>query len=71
MVNCANNFEPSSLVVQQTKIYYDVRTDTGVTTTYEIVKDVHVVHGKRKRTGKNTGEDDMWKKQLIFWELPY
>jgi hypothetical protein len=38
---------------------------------YEIVKDVHVVFGKWKRTGKNTGEDDMWKKQLIFWELPY
>jgi hypothetical protein len=26
---------------------------------YEMVKDVHVVLGKRKRTGKNTGEDDM------------
>jgi hypothetical protein len=24
-----------------------------------------------KRTDKNTEEDDMWKKQLIFWELPY
>jgi hypothetical protein len=29
---------------------------------YEMVKDVHVVLGKQKRTGKNTGEDDMWKK---------
>jgi hypothetical protein len=29
---------------------------------YEMVKDVHVVLGKWKRTGKNTGEDDMWKK---------
>jgi hypothetical protein len=29
---------------------------------YEIVKDVHVVLSKRKRTGKNTEEDDMWKK---------
>jgi hypothetical protein len=38
---------------------------------YEVIKDVHVVLGKQKRTGKNTGEDDMWKKQLIFWELPY
>jgi hypothetical protein len=38
---------------------------------YEMVKDVHVVLGKRKRTGNNTGEDDMWKKQLIFWEIPY
>jgi hypothetical protein len=38
---------------------------------YKIVKDVHVVLGKRKRTGKNTKEDDMWKKQSIFWELPY
>jgi hypothetical protein len=35
---------------------------------YEIVKDVHVVLGKWKR---NTEEDDMWKKQSIFWELPY
>jgi hypothetical protein len=38
---------------------------------YEMVKDVHIVLGKRKRTAKNTGEDDMWKKQSIFWELPY
>jgi hypothetical protein len=38
---------------------------------YEMVKDVHVVLGKQKRTGKNTEEDDMWKKQLICWELPY
>jgi hypothetical protein len=38
---------------------------------YEMVKDVHVVLGKRKRTGKNTEEDDMWKKQLIFLELSY
>jgi hypothetical protein len=38
---------------------------------YEIVKDVHVVLGKRKMTGKNTEEDDMWKKQSIFWELLY
>jgi hypothetical protein len=29
---------------------------------YEMVKDVHVVLGKWKMTGKNTGEDDMWKK---------
>jgi hypothetical protein len=27
MVNCVDDFEPSSLVVQQTEIYYDVRTD--------------------------------------------
>jgi hypothetical protein len=26
---------------------------------YEMVKDVHVVLGKRKRIDKNTGEDDM------------
>jgi hypothetical protein len=26
---------------------------------YEMVKDVHVVLGKRKRTSKNIGEDDM------------
>jgi hypothetical protein len=38
---------------------------------HEMVKDVHVVLGKWKRTDKNTGEDDMWKKQSIFWELPY
>jgi hypothetical protein len=38
---------------------------------YEMVKDVHVVLGKEKRTGKNTEEDDIWKKQSIFWELPY
>jgi hypothetical protein len=33
---------------------------------YEMVKDVNVVLGKRKRTDKNTGKDDMWKKQSIF-----
>jgi hypothetical protein len=38
---------------------------------YEMVKNVHVILGKQKRTVKNNEEDDMWKKQLIFWELPY
>jgi hypothetical protein len=38
---------------------------------YEMVKDVHIVIGKQKRTSKNIEEDDMWKKQSIFWELPY
>jgi hypothetical protein len=33
---------------------------------YEMVKDVHIVLGKWKRTGKNTGKNDMWKKQSIF-----
>jgi hypothetical protein len=33
---------------------------------YEMVKNVHVVLGKRKRTAKNNEEDDMWKKQSIF-----
>jgi hypothetical protein len=33
---------------------------------YEMVKDVHAVLGKRKRTGKNIEEDDIWKKQSIF-----
>jgi hypothetical protein len=38
---------------------------------YEMVKDVHVILSKRKMTGKNTEEDDMSKKQSIFWKLPY
>jgi hypothetical protein len=38
---------------------------------YKMVKDIHIVLGKRKRTGENIEEDDMWKKQSIFWELPY
>jgi hypothetical protein len=38
---------------------------------YKMVKDVHFVLGKRKRTNKNIEKDDMWKKQTIFWELPY
>jgi hypothetical protein len=38
---------------------------------YEMVKDVNVAFGKWKRTGKNTEEDDMWKKQSIFWKLLY
>jgi hypothetical protein len=33
---------------------------------YEIVKNVHVILGKQKRTTKNNEEDDMWKKQSIF-----
>jgi hypothetical protein len=36
-----------------------------------MVKKVHVVLGKWKMTSKFTEEDDMWKKQSIFWELPY
>jgi hypothetical protein len=32
---------------------------------YEIIKDVHIVLGKQKRTGKFTEEDDMWKKKSI------
>jgi hypothetical protein len=35
MANYADDFEPSSLVVQQIEIYYDVRIDTGATTTWE------------------------------------
>jgi hypothetical protein len=38
---------------------------------YEMVKNVHVVLGTWKRTAKNNEEDDMWKKQSIFWELSY
>jgi hypothetical protein len=37
---------------------------------YKMVKNVHVILGKQKRTTKNNEEDDMWKKQSIFWELP-
>jgi hypothetical protein len=33
MTNCADDFEPPSLVVQQTKIYYDVKINIGATTT--------------------------------------
>jgi hypothetical protein len=36
-----------------------------------MVKNLHVILGKQKRTAKNNKEDDMWKKQSIFWELPY
>jgi hypothetical protein len=32
MTNCADDFKPSSLVVQQTRIYYIVRLDTRATT---------------------------------------
>jgi hypothetical protein len=38
---------------------------------YKMVKNVHVVLGKRKRTVKNNEDDDIWKKQSIFWKLPY
>jgi hypothetical protein len=33
---------------------------------YEMVKNLHVILGKQKRTAKNNKEDDMWKKQSIF-----
>jgi hypothetical protein len=33
---------------------------------YEMVKDVHVILGKWKKTCKNTKEDDIYKKQSIF-----
>jgi hypothetical protein len=33
---------------------------------YEMVKNVHVILGKQKRTVKNNEEDDMWRKQSIF-----
>jgi hypothetical protein len=33
MANGANDFEPSSLAVQQMKKYYDAKIDTGATTT--------------------------------------
>jgi hypothetical protein len=33
---------------------------------YQMVKDVHVVLGKKKMTGNNTEKDDMWRKQSIF-----
>jgi hypothetical protein len=36
-----------------------------------MVKDVHIVLGKQKRTSKNTEEDDMLKKWSMFWKLPY
>jgi hypothetical protein len=35
MTNCADDFKPSSLIVQQMEIYYDVRIDTGATITCE------------------------------------
>jgi hypothetical protein len=38
---------------------------------YKMVKDVHVEPGKQKRSRKNSGEEDMWTKKSIFWELPY
>jgi hypothetical protein len=38
---------------------------------YEMVKNVHVVLAKWKRTSKNIKKDDTWKKQSIFLELPY
>jgi hypothetical protein len=33
---------------------------------YEMVKDIHVVLGKWKRTDKNTGKDDIWKKNQFY-----
>jgi hypothetical protein len=34
MTNCVDDFEHSSLVVQQTEIYYDAKIYTGTTTTW-------------------------------------
>jgi hypothetical protein len=38
---------------------------------YKMVNDIYLALDKRKRTNKNIEEDDMWKKQSIFLELPY
>lgn len=38
---------------------------------YEMVKDINVVLGKRKRTTKETFTENPWKKQSIFYDLPY
>jgi hypothetical protein len=38
---------------------------------YEMVKNVQIILGKQKMNGENTEEDYMWKKQSIFWKLPY
>jgi hypothetical protein len=47
---------------------------------YEMVKDVHVILRlkmsmlslvSKKGPTRNTEEDNMWKNQSIFWELPY
>jgi hypothetical protein len=35
MVNYVDDFEPSSLVVQQMKLYYDAMLDTQATPTWE------------------------------------
>jgi hypothetical protein len=35
MINCPDDFEPSSLVVQQTEIYYVLRIDTETITLWE------------------------------------
>jgi hypothetical protein len=35
MTNCDDDFKPSSLVEQQTEVYYDAWIDTGAVTTYE------------------------------------
>jgi hypothetical protein len=35
MMNCADDFEPFALVVQQTEIYYVVMLDIGATITWE------------------------------------
>jgi hypothetical protein len=35
MINYADDFDPSSLVVQQIEIYYDVMVDIRATATWE------------------------------------
>jgi hypothetical protein len=40
-------------------------------TSHEVYEDVYIVLGKQKMIGKNTEQDDMWKKQIFFLELPY
>jgi hypothetical protein len=62
MTKCSNDFEPSSLVVQQPKIYYDVRTmldDVQInTSSYAVVK-VDMVHDNSKDLNLEVPPDDM------------
>jgi hypothetical protein len=62
MTICSNDFEPSSLVVQQPKIYYDVRAmldDVQInTSSYAMVK-VDMVHDNSKDLNLEVSSDDM------------
>jgi hypothetical protein len=75
MANCVDDFEPSSLVVQQIEIYYDIRLDTGphqlgndIDTYFRpLVKDLKVLWNNNKVEVWDEHKREYFKLQAILF----